>query len=452
MLIFVNFNGDPVPMQIPVDITIGEFKQLMQLQFGVQVGEQRIEGLPHGCGDGAEVGTAMADSDMITLSRMDYMEEQQRAEELVSMEEARMMGSVNIINSLRNLRTGTSGTPQFFGNDETFIDESTSDAQVDSALGESLSRIVWTQLNAQPSITTALGDARRNRSPLICIIYSVSNLKSVEMLGMLSHKLEDPENKALTNIFSTWMADVNTAQYDAFLKIIENNQSLQDQLSPHTPQIPIVAVLVPVSGGEMKLVKPLIGNVLGDDFFNTLLHVIADHSDRLDIERAATEVSENKQIKDDISEALQQAMLEDSKKEAEERDRSQREEREQEAAEAAVRKEQTEILEKRMKIEERRESRLVGLGIEPAASADTVELMVKLPNGSGITRRFQKTNKLETVFWFLDLHEDIREQFEDTDTCKLVMTYPRKSLDLATHGALSLVDLSLTGKVALFVQ
>eukprot|EP01059_Diplonema_ambulator_P020632 TRINITY_DN34487_c0_g1_i1.p1 TRINITY_DN34487_c0_g1~~TRINITY_DN34487_c0_g1_i1.p1 ORF type:complete len:386 (+),score=71.81 TRINITY_DN34487_c0_g1_i1:47-1159(+) len=361
-----------------------------------------------------------------------------------------------VVGGLRELKR--QARPAFYDMLNTVcIDEEDIDqGEVVTALGEAHSRNVWNRLQPQSDIRTALGDARRNRTPLITIIYSTSNENSVFFLEQLEEKLRDPENMGHTTIFSSYMVDVTSPMYDDFLQVVENNQSLQDQLSnAWSPAInlPLVAILVPISGGELKLAKMLHGNIRTDEFFNSLLTIIAEHSERLDVERAATAVgSETQQIQNEISTALQQAMDEDARKAKEEQEKREAAARAVREEEALRKKQEEEARIKKERVATRREARLVALGIEPEKSKETVDIMFRLPNGGSTKRRFNIDDSLETVYWLLDLNEEIRSQFDDTDECTLVMSYPKKTLSMAEHGACQLKDLDLTGMVALQVH
>eukprot|EP00300_Choanocystis_sp_HF-7_P007602 c15392_g1_i1.p1 GENE.c15392_g1_i1~~c15392_g1_i1.p1 ORF type:complete len:450 (+),score=100.54 c15392_g1_i1:51-1400(+) len=141
---------------------------------------------------------------------------------------------------------------------------------------------------------------------------------------------------------------------------------------------------------------------------------------RLDFE----ERDQERRLRDEQEEAFRQAELEDQIRERQERE-------EQEIAEAIKRaalaeeeerrRAEEDVVRQRLQAVEERVKRRESLQPEPEAGAEGVtKIAIRTPKG-GFTRRFLKTDTLQTVKTFVDTLET---GYEDTDFC-LVTTRPR---------------------------
>ncbi|KAK2664653.1 hypothetical protein Ddye_003227 [Dipteronia dyeriana] len=127
---------------------------------------------------------------------------------------------------------------------------------------------------------------------------------------------------------------------------------------------------------------------------------------------------------------------------------------EEEARKAALDEERRKEEEIHRKIEEEQEyerqlaAKEASLPQEPALDDENaVTLLVRMPDGSRRGRRFLKTNKLQSLFDFIDIGRGIK-----SGTYRLVRPYPRRAFSDG-EGALSLNELGLTSKQeALFLE
>ncbi|TXG50983.1 hypothetical protein EZV62_023507 [Acer yangbiense] len=127
---------------------------------------------------------------------------------------------------------------------------------------------------------------------------------------------------------------------------------------------------------------------------------------------------------------------------------------EEEARKAALEEERQKEEEIHRKMEEEQEyerqlaAKEASLPQEPALDDENaVTLLVRMPDGSRRGRRFLKTNKLQSLFDFIDVGRGIK-----SGTYRLVRPYPRRAFSDG-EGALSLNELGLTSKQeALFLE
>uniref|UniRef100_A0A7S3VHV4 UBX domain-containing protein n=1 Tax=Dunaliella tertiolecta TaxID=3047 RepID=A0A7S3VHV4_DUNTE len=119
--------------------------------------------------------------------------------------------------------------------------------------------------------------------------------------------------------------------------------------------------------------------------------------------------------------------------------------RAQEEAEASVRAQVEE--ENRVRTELSRKA--ASLPSEPSSSeADTVNVMIRWPDGARQSRRFRKSEPLQAVFDYVDLqHQAVSVK---PGTYNLVNSYPRKAFADGTPG--SLTDAGITADTALFLE
>eukprot|EP00662_Eupelagonemidae_sp_cell21_P037675 gene37675-45132_t len=70
MMLILDAFGEKTPIQAPVDFTVAELKQLIQIQMGIPA-EQVTLALPTGAGDGSRLQTFLADGDEVTVTVRD---------------------------------------------------------------------------------------------------------------------------------------------------------------------------------------------------------------------------------------------------------------------------------------------------------------------------------------------------------------------------------------------
>lgn len=101
-----------------------------------------------------------------------------------------------------------------------------------------------------------------------------------------------------------------------------------------------------------------------------------------------------------------------------------------------------------MEFEGRLAAKNASLPCEPAADDENaVTLLVRMPNGSRLSRRFRKSDKLKLLFDFIDVGRMV-----ETGTYRVVRSYPRHAFT-ADNSLLTLRELGLTNKQeALFLE
>lgn len=88
---------------------------------------------------------------------------------------------------------------------------------------------------------------------------------------------------------------------------------------------------------------------------------------------------------------------------------------------------------------------------EPDTShPDAIHVVIKLPNGSRLTRRFLKTHSLEAIFYFVFCHPNAPDSFEITTN------FPKRVLQCEPDGpngkVQTIEDAGLKNREVLFVH
>ncbi|XP_024174684.1 plant UBX domain-containing protein 9 isoform X3 [Rosa chinensis] len=101
-----------------------------------------------------------------------------------------------------------------------------------------------------------------------------------------------------------------------------------------------------------------------------------------------------------------------------------------------------------MEFERRLDAKSASLPCEPAPDDENaVTLLVRMPNGSRLSRRFRKSDKLQLLFDFIDVGRVV-----EPGTYRVVRSYPRHAFT-ANNSLLTLRELGLTNKQeALFLE
>ncbi|KAM5555132.1 plant UBX domain-containing protein 8 [Rosa sericea] len=101
-----------------------------------------------------------------------------------------------------------------------------------------------------------------------------------------------------------------------------------------------------------------------------------------------------------------------------------------------------------MEFERRLDAKSASLPCEPAPDGENaVTLLVRMPNGSRLSRRFRKSDKLQLLFDFIDVGRVV-----EPGTYRVVRSYPRHAFT-ANNSLLTLRELGLTNKQeALFLE
>ncbi|XP_065343992.1 FAS-associated factor 2 isoform X1 [Cloeon dipterum] len=228
-----------------------------------------------------------------------------------------------------------------------------------------------------------------------------------------------------------WGCDVNSAEgYRVSQALRENSY-------------PFLAVAV-LKGQRMTVVSRYEGHIQPEDLVPLLRTVVTENEASLVAVRAErNERSQTNLLRQQQDEAYQESLLADQEKERRKREQQQAIEEEQ----ARLRAEEEE--------RQRQKEEIARLKIEladqipaepPTDQANAVHLVIKLPSGGRLERRFLPEHTLKDIFHYVFCHPDSPDQFE------ISQNFPRRVLQCQGEGAnTSLQDAGLGGKQALFV-
>lgn len=142
-------------------------------------------------------------------------------------------------------------------------------------------------------------------------------------------------------------------------------------------------------------------------------------SSRLERQQRNMDQLIRKQQDQDYLDSLR-ADQEKDRKRKEERDRIEREEQEK----RRIEQEEIDVKERFLKLKEELASRVID---EPdAKSTDLIKLLIKLPNGKKVERRFLKSNSIKYLFYFVFCHSDSPLKFT------IKTSYPARELPCST--------------------
>jgi len=182
---------------------------------------------------------------------------------------------------------------------------------------------------------------------------------------------------------------------------------------------PYLALIV-LRDNRMTVVSKIEGDIGGDELIARLTRVIDENESSLISERAEREErSFNQTLR-----AEQDVAYEESLRADQEKARKKREE--QEAIERAEQEEIDRTLEETRRLEEivQRKIRLRNeIPEEPMADdSDSIRILLKLPSGIRLERRFLKTHSIQNLYNYIFVHEAAPDDF------KVVANYPRREI------------------------
>ncbi|KAG1692961.1 FAS-associated factor 2-B [Nymphon striatum] len=182
---------------------------------------------------------------------------------------------------------------------------------------------------------------------------------------------------------------------------------------------PFMAVIV-LRQNKMTIVARLSGSISPDELISELTNVMADNESSLVVARADREErSLNQTLRRQQDEAYEESLKADQEKE-----RKKREEKlQQEQAEEMKIREIKEKLQAKEELRKRKIDLIEQIPAEPAENdPDAVRIMIKLPNGARLDRRFLKSHPLKFLYYFIFCHDQSPDNFE------VVTNFPRKVL------------------------
>ena len=203
---------------------------------------------------------------------------------------------------------------------------------------------------------------------------------------------------------------------------------------------------------SMALIALSEGFLSPENTLDLLGKVLEDHGPILIAAKAEQdERNFNRRIREEQEAAFAEALAEDQRKEAEreaQREHERQLQREQEERERQVLEEQARQEQKQQAVVQRRRERSESIPEEPSADGEkpVTRLLIKMPDGSRIQRRFLTEDKIRAVYDYVDSLE--------SNTCfdyKLVTNFPRRVFDESTF-SLTLKEADLVPQAALFLQ
>lgn len=247
----------------------------------------------------------------------------------------------------------------------------------------------------QGTYAQAVNDAKQELRFLLVFLHNENSQDSEEFCRQA---LGDPEVVTIVNqnmLF--WACSVNTGEG------YRVSQSMRERTYP------FLAIVVVVNG-RMTIVARMEGSVDGPELGRRLQTVIRDNEACIVAARHdRMERSFNQSLRAQQDVAYQQSLLADQEKERERREARQRQ---QEAEENHMRR-LLEEEEQKEEIERQKQRLLEQIPDEPEVShPDSVHLVIKLPSGSRLERRFLKTHSLQDLHNFVFCHPSAPDNFE----------------------------------------
>eukprot|EP00026_Physarum_polycephalum_P006154 Phypoly_transcript_06195.p1 GENE.Phypoly_transcript_06195~~Phypoly_transcript_06195.p1 ORF type:complete len:533 (+),score=100.93 Phypoly_transcript_06195:124-1722(+) len=218
---------------------------------------------------------------------------------------------------------------------------------------------------------------------------------------------------------------------------------------------PYIAVLVCNPVGELPssnvgIVDRIEGMISTDDLMSRLYHSLEGYGTLLHnvrAERARRET--DRRLRDEQDAAYQQSLLEDQEKERKMREEQERAEREERERREREEKEERERAEREQVKSRAREIRRRNIPPE-STEKEAVLLVVKLPDGKQVRRKFKTGDTIQTVLDFVDCSQPEGEEIYDyAEDYVLVANFPRK---VFTDPTATLRDAGLTIPSTLFVE
>lgn len=182
---------------------------------------------------------------------------------------------------------------------------------------------------------------------------------------------------------------------------------------------PFLALIV-LRQNRMTVVARIEGPIESGDLVQRLETIMSDNESSLVAARADREErSFNQSLRQQQDEAYLESLRQDQEKE-----KRKREERELVEAEEARKRQLLQDHEQMLKERELRKDTLRDqIPTEPAEDdPEAVRVVLKLPHGSRIERRFLKTHSLKYLYYFTFCHEDCPDNFH------IVSNFPRRTL------------------------
>ncbi|CAH0400886.1 unnamed protein product [Chilo suppressalis] len=277
----------------------------------------------------------------------------------------------------------------------------------------------------QGTYAQALNDAKNELRFLIVYLHSES---ATETQNFCRTTLADPEVIQFINTHALfWGCSVDTSEGWRVAQSVGGRR------------YPLLCVVC-VREHRMTVVARSEGACSPTQLLQRLRHVVADNEAHLAAARAdRVEREVTARLRASQDEAYAESLAADQEKER--RRAAERAAIQQQHNEEVRRKE----LEEKHKVEvqEARAAMAARLPAEPHAGAGTVALLIRLPGGERLTRRFTLTHTTQDLYDFVFSHPQSPEEFEITTN------FPKRVL---ARGTASLCDAGLKDRDVLFVN
>ena len=206
-----------------------------------------------------------------------------------------------------------------------------------------------------------------------------------------------------------------------------------------------------VASSSMALMAVFEGFLSPESTIQLLQRILDDHGPMLVAARAEQQEREyNRLIREEQEAAFAESLAEDQRREAERealREKEREKEREAEEAERQLREEQQKMQEMQEAVVQRRRARSETIPEEPLAGGeDVTKILIRLPDGSRVQRRFLNHDKIRVVYDFVGSLEA-----NTALNYKLVSNFPRRVFDESTFSQ-TLLEAGLSPQGSLFLQ
>eukprot|EP01027_Heterolobosea_sp_BB2_P008565 GEZU01012706.1.p1 GENE.GEZU01012706.1~~GEZU01012706.1.p1 ORF type:complete len:337 (-),score=103.39 GEZU01012706.1:64-1074(-) len=284
--------------------------------------------------------------------------------------------------------------------------------------------------------------AKRDCKFLVCILLNKDDEISMQFCR------ETLTSDFVSNIFDqhfvVWCAEMSQiGRMSSLHTMMERNPGIAAQLNPQLfPYITFIAY----QNNGISILDVIEGYIKTDDFIGRVLNVMEIHQPALEERRAQRDVpmSETAMLHDEQDRAYMESLRKDQEKE-----RRRQEEEYNKKVEDAMR------LSLEQSLAEEKERRRQRLPSEPTPEevrtnkANITTLLLRMPNGERVTRRFRITDTVQTIFDFLHVQYDI-----DPSKHQLLANSPPppRTFTPEKDGETTLKDARLYPQCALFVH
>lgn len=256
--------------------------------------------------------------------------------------------------------------------------------------------------------------------------YSQALEEAKKELKFLLVYLESPDHTDTDRYCSQTLCNpelcefINTHNLLFWACSVETAEGQRVSMALRETTYPFLAVIV-LRQGKMMLVGRVEGFIPPEELMERLEAIIRDNEAYIVAARAdRAERTRNQSIREEQDQAFQETLRQDQERERKKREE---EERKRQEEEEQKRLEQEE-LERRNKIKQMKIDLVNEIPEEPESShPEVVRILIKLPGGQRLERRFLKTHTLRDLYLFVFCHPESPDEFDITTN------FPKKVLE-----------------------